>query len=621
MVDNSLIPLKDSTYRKSNELITSKYASTLIENQIIAVALTRVENNYKDKDYPLEAKLYPGELKEFISDDTHIYDVMKKVVKRLVGHTLFMENGNGDCMAIAMIPKADYSNSILTVKFAPELRSHIIGLSSGYTPYQLATVTSFKTNAAFRLYEVLKSYTYLIKDNDVGYTVEYRLSELRFMLGTANIDDKAVRDYIESKGTDIDWDYALSLCPAKYIQHAEYKKFNQRILKVAQNELKKVADIRFEYKGVREKKETKRIRFTIFRNTPTETKKIDKKAEYIKRVNKSERQMELPLDMFPDLYNDLVGKGGIVTEGDVTLFLEKAGYDERKVRRAIEFADKQGPMANYIGWVMKCIEIGFDEKTVVEGEYKEISDPVVSQLYDKYKSVFKKESDIDVIFNAANKDVELTEYIIRMAIWQSQYNPIRNIVGWCKKAIENDYDWTPIIDGSNQKAEIKYSLKNEIAKQFTPKKSEELSKKLFDKKKESPDFEQFKDKLEKVTNKSLEECEQDYTYESLFQAWIECCVHFSTKGTINKRHLVLKTYAKLSGTRNNLPPTKPKKMTLTERAWRACQEKENYKDFVDIIESNGMTIKELELIFGFKKLKDSYIAFVKGEDFEDILSE
>ncbi len=621
MIDKSLTPLKESTYNKSNELVTSKYASTLIENQIIAVALTRVENNHKDKDYPLEAKLYPGELKEFISDNIHIYRVMKKVVKRLVGHTLFIEKGNGDCTAIAMIPKADYSNNVLTIKFAPELRSHIIDFSSGYTPYQLATVTSFKTNAAFRLYEVLKSYKYLIKDDDVGYTVEYRLSELRFMLGTANIDDKAVRDYIESKGTDIDWDYALSLCPDNYIQHADYKKFNQRVLKVAQKELEKVADIKFKYKGIREKKETKRIKFTIFKNSPTKTKKVEKKEEYIKKTNKPNRQMELTLDMFPDLYNDLVGKGGIVTEEDIALFLEKARYDEEKVRKAVELADKQGPMSNYIGWVMKCIEIGFDEKTIIEGEYKEISDPVVSQLYDKYKSVFKKESDIDVIFNAANKDIELTEYIIRMAIWQSQFTPIRNVVGWCKKAIENDYEWTPIIDGSNQKAEIKYSLKNEMAKQFTPEKSEELSKKLFDKKREDPDFEQFKDKLEKVTNKSLEECEQDYTYESLFQAWIDCCVHISTKGTINKNHLVLKTYAKLSGSRNNLPPTKPKNMTLTERAWRACQGKENYKDFVDIIESKGMTIRELELIFGFEKLKDSYIAFIEGRDFENILSE
>ena len=191
--------------------------------------------------------------------------------------------------------------------------------------------------------------------------------------------------------------------------------------KIKQKELEKVADIRFEYKGIREKKETKRIEFTIFKNTPTETRKIDKKAEYIKKVNESKRQMELPLDMFPDLYNDLVGKGGIVTESDITLFLEKAGYNENKVRKAIELADKQGPITNYIGWVMKCIEIGFDEKTVVEGEYKEISNPVVSQLYDKYKSVFKKESDIDVIFNAANKDIELTEYIIRMAVWQSPF--------------------------------------------------------------------------------------------------------------------------------------------------------------------------------------------------------
>lgn len=43
-------PLEELSYRKSNELVSAKYKSTLLENQLIAIALTRIEVNARDKE-------------------------------------------------------------------------------------------------------------------------------------------------------------------------------------------------------------------------------------------------------------------------------------------------------------------------------------------------------------------------------------------------------------------------------------------------------------------------------------------------------------------------------------------------------------------------------------------
>ena len=88
-------PLNSLSVRKSNDFIAAKYKSSLLENQVMAIALTRIEANAVDIDGSLEARLYPGELKRLVSDPAHIYRDLKKMSKAITGHTMFLEDGKG----------------------------------------------------------------------------------------------------------------------------------------------------------------------------------------------------------------------------------------------------------------------------------------------------------------------------------------------------------------------------------------------------------------------------------------------------------------------------------------------------------------------------------------------
>ena len=120
-------PITRFKVRKSNDLIVAKYKASLLENQVMAIALSRIEVNAdNDGDYSLEAHLYPGDLVRLISDPTHIYRDLKKLSKKIIGRTMFLEDGNGNFKAFAVVPNAEYQDGVFTIKFNNEINMFLI---------------------------------------------------------------------------------------------------------------------------------------------------------------------------------------------------------------------------------------------------------------------------------------------------------------------------------------------------------------------------------------------------------------------------------------------------------------------------------------------------------------
>ena len=353
-------PLNNLSVRKSNDLISAKYRSTLLENQIMAIALTRIEINAKDKDMPLEAKLYPGELKRLVSDPAHISRDLKKISKSIIGHTMLLEDGKGNFKAFSVVPNAEYMDGVFTIKFNNELRDHVLGLESRYTSLELSVMTNFNKNASFRLYEILKKEAYRIKDNTKGVQVIYDLYELRFMIGLANSDDEYVKKAMGEMGSNVDWKQLFFKLDKKDRKHEEWRDFNRRVIKVAQEELKEKSDIRFEYEGIKEKG------FTVYKNTPSNTEIIDERQRIIEKNAKANRQLEMPYDTFPEIYMEYVGHNNLAKE-DIDLLLKKANYDTEVLKKAIQMADDQPHIDNYVGWLIRAIELKYDRTEVIEG--------------------------------------------------------------------------------------------------------------------------------------------------------------------------------------------------------------------------------------------------------------
>lgn len=383
-------PLKSLSVRKSNDFISAKYKSSLLENQIMAIALTRIEVNAADKDSPLEAKLYPGELKKLVSDPTHIYRDLKKLSKSITGHTMFLEDGKGNFRAFSVVPNADYVDGVFIIKFNDVLRDHVLGLEKNYTSLELSVMTDFKKNASFRLYEVLKKEVYRIPKGDYSGSVEveYNISELRFIIGLANSDDDDVKKAVANGVAD--WDELYDRLDKKDKKYEEWRDFHRRILKPAQDELEEKSDIRFDFEGIREGRRCRRVHFTIYRNIPRNPEVIDERQRIIEANAKEYRQLEMPYDTFPELYNDLIGHNHLDKE-DVDLLLKKADYDEDRVRQVVEMADATDEISNYMGWLIRAIENNYTKTETISGSADRAEEVrTVRKNYENNKAVIVK---------------------------------------------------------------------------------------------------------------------------------------------------------------------------------------------------------------------------------------
>jgi len=424
MGTNGTEPLTNLSVRKSNDFISAKYKSSLLENQVMAIALTRIEVNNNDKDSPLEARLYPGEIKKLVSDPAHIYRDLKKLAKTITGHTMFLEDGKGNFKAFAVVPNADYIDGVFVIKFNNELRDHVLGLEKNYTTLELSVMTDFKKNASFRLYEVLKKEAYKIPNGKDNYTqIEYNISELRFIIGLANSDDQSVKNAMASMKS-IDWDELYEKLDKKDKKYEEWRDFQRRILIPAKEELEEKSDIRFEYEPVKEGRKTKRILFTIYRNIPRNPEIIDERQALFEATTKPNRQLEMPYDLYVELYEEYVGHNQLSKE-DIDLLFKKAGGDAEKVKSAISLADKQPSIDNYMGWLIRCIENDYAQTEVIDGSFEDAKS--VKQVMNTYEAL--KEAGIPQakawarIKNKEDYD-DFIEYVILNGISEEQLEVI-----------------------------------------------------------------------------------------------------------------------------------------------------------------------------------------------------
>lgn len=390
-------PLANLSYRRSNKLIMAKYNSNLLEEKIFAIAQARIEVNYSDKDHPLEARLYPSELSKLVSDPKHIYRDLEKVSKTITGHTMFIEDGKGNFKSFAIVTNANYESGIFTIKFNNELRDHLLNMEGSFTTQALAVKLSISKFYAARLYDVLSKDMYRIPKKTTSnpnpcHQVEYNLSELRFIMGFANNEDSNVVAARAQMKKTIDYDKLYDKLDKKDKKYEEWREFQRRVIKPAQEILQAETDIRFEYEGIRDGRKVKRILFTLYNNEPNKNGEIINKKEIIeKTIKKKNRQLEMPLDLYPQLYEEYVGYNGLTKE-DIDILLEKADMNEDTVRQAIKYTDDASQTTfinNYMGYIIKTIEEGWTAIPIYKGDNKKAQKS--KDIQEEYESSNKKE--------------------------------------------------------------------------------------------------------------------------------------------------------------------------------------------------------------------------------------
>ena len=352
----------DLMIRKSNTLISGKFKTSILENKIMAIALTRIEI----KDGCPVARLYPGEIKQLLgkNTDTNIYKKLKRTAKLMTGHQIVIEDSKGNFSIFTMVNNADYVDKQFIITFNKNMTPFVHQLKNNFTTYEVAALMKIEKAHSYRLYELLKKEIYRSDPNinNGVVTKEYGLSELKCTIGLANTDEAGVQRAI-ADGKSWDEIYYNVVNDKSF---EVWYEFRRQVLDVAQKELAEKSDIVFEYEPLKygSGAKVRRIRFYIAKNEPSKTKpEMDRMVDLIHTMNEE----QVASDTDNDGVYSYIGHNKL-TRDDIIEFMRVAEEDEEKVENAIKLADKQDYLKNYVGWIISCIKGKYEQPTeVIQG--------------------------------------------------------------------------------------------------------------------------------------------------------------------------------------------------------------------------------------------------------------
>lgn len=229
------IPFEEIEYKKSNFLISAKYKSSLLENKILAVSLTKV---CKDENGQLISTVTASELKKYMKKTNgSFYDQLYSCADNLANRQIVMEDReNNKFMILNIVQTAFYDNGRFTIKYNSDLERYLYGLQQNFTKLSLPVMMSFKSVYSFRLYELLKSKAYYPRDKKKSenlFRITFSLSELKLDLGAVNSSYDRVQRVLKSSSPD----YDKAVEAAKEKTFARWGDFKDRVIDVAVKEI------------------------------------------------------------------------------------------------------------------------------------------------------------------------------------------------------------------------------------------------------------------------------------------------------------------------------------------------------------------------------------------------
>ena len=311
---------------QSNKLIEARYRLSLGEQRLILAMISMIGREDTDfKDYVIRL----GDFWRYLGTaNKNQYSETKKITKRLLQRVLEIKTEKGGLLQCNWISSAEYipGAGIVRLSFDPKLKPYLLFLKEEFTRYGL-TVIRFKSVYSIRIYGLLKQY------EAIGRR-KIAVSELRAILGLENTE------------------------------YQFYKDLKRRVLAVAQKELKKEADVRFEFTEIKKGKKVDSIEFII-------QKQPWQQGFSFEYPIPEDKQMEAGEDSGKrKLIEDLSLYG--VLESDTVSAIETHGVEgvreiQVKVLKDIERRKKgKNPVQDVGAYMATCLRQGFGRKTPQE---------------------------------------------------------------------------------------------------------------------------------------------------------------------------------------------------------------------------------------------------------------
>ena len=349
--------------KKSNFLISSVYRASLLENKVLALALTKVR--LSDQGRPV-ATLRTKEIKEVLHVTGNAMGTyLKDVATSLAGRTMFIESADGSfkCMSLVGVVSYESGSGTMEIKFEPEIKDYIYDLKANFTMLNIPMMLSFRSGWSYRLYELLSSRAYHTKyDKETGnvFHIKYGVSEIKLHLGTVQIkDDKGkinrdIQRELEKK--EIDYDYIVNeLVHEKLKSFDKWCDFKRRVLDVAVNEINEKSDISVKYDLMRSGRGGKiyGIDFEVTKKDMTVEPTLEEEVP---------TPGDAELDDLIDKVIDIIDEKIKISQAKA--LLKVANYDINKIEYAYELACKQENIKNLIGWLTAAIQNGYEDAPI-----------------------------------------------------------------------------------------------------------------------------------------------------------------------------------------------------------------------------------------------------------------
>lgn len=235
--------------RFSNELILkSRYKLTPLQQKIVMYVATMIQPN--DKDFQVYS-IPVVELEQRTNTKSRkrgdFYKTLNNNLDALVSTLIRWETETplyGRCTWFSSADPRIYEGILVVdFKFDPVLKPLMLALKEHFTQFVFAEMVSLTSGYAIRLYQILKAHKdKQSKHTDVG-RITYRVTDLMDLLGV----QKTLK---------------------------QYKHFKQKVLKLAQAQLKENTSIRFEFEEVKEGRKVASLVFSVYPNEPT-TKEVE----------------------------------------------------------------------------------------------------------------------------------------------------------------------------------------------------------------------------------------------------------------------------------------------------------------------------------------------------------
>ena len=358
--EGKLIRVSDQ-YKKSNTLVGAKYKSTLIENKLLALSLSKADE-MKSEEVMIngeKAKVFTSVMKssEIINTigltSKNISSQLNAAYRKMQSRQIGIEDENGQFAYRSLFIGADYINGEFKLYYNPLLGNFYKEVKTNFTPLSLGVMMSFKSVHSFRLYELLRKECYITNKNakvyeeeegKIKYIFNYSVAELKLMLGVVNADSQAVRNALVSKKGAPDYEKAVDASVEKGFKR--WSDFNRRCIEPAVKEINENTEMCVDYELEKSGQGGKvhSITFIVKVNTkPNKTESFDDKEK----------------TMFINDVIDLIEEK--IKTKDAKMIAETSGYDMDKIKKAYKIAKSSKNIENLVGFMIKAIKNDYNE--------------------------------------------------------------------------------------------------------------------------------------------------------------------------------------------------------------------------------------------------------------------